>query len=393
MRALPRPPLLSLGCLALVLLAGSRFTFAADEIQSKRVHFKTADEVELSGTFYRSMPAAGKRDKDAVVLLLHDFRHKEGGGSKEAGLIHLASQLQKEGYSVLTFDFRGFGKSTSVNAEKFWLYSHNRGMRGVSRTKPPAAIDQKNFSAAYYPFLVNDITAARSYLNILNDAGELNASNIIVIGAGQGATLGALWMASECRRQRDPNSDKLFPDVFPAVWGPATQFDSPEGNDLAAAVWLTISPTLENRNVGKPLTQALVDTAKTAKIPTYFLYGSSDRAAETLTNYHMKAITMENGKELDQKGVKKKAVPGVKDLKGSKMLGVARTGDYIVDYLNRVLEDRGVRVKKAREDKKFAFCWTIPWPEAARVRHILAKVPGETVTRIIDPRVIGLNSR
>ena len=37
-------------------------------------------------------------------------------------------------------------------------------------------------------------------ITIKNDDGEANSSNIIVIGAGEGATLGALWMASEWRR-------------------------------------------------------------------------------------------------------------------------------------------------------------------------------------------------
>ena len=140
MRALPRPPFLSLGCLSLFLLAGSGSLSAADDIESKRVHFTAYDEVELSGTFYRSMPASGKRDKDAVVLLLHDFRHAKGGGSKEDGWNQLAGQLQKEGYAVLSFDFRGFGNSKAVSP-KFWLLPHNQRMhprRGPQ--SPPRSI-------------------------------------------------------------------------------------------------------------------------------------------------------------------------------------------------------------------------------------------------------------
>lgn len=387
MRALPRPPFFSLGWVYLLLLFGSGPLSAADDIESKRVHFPAYDDIELSGTFYRSMPAAGKRDKDAVVLLLHDFRHAKGGGSKEDGWIHLAGELQKNGYSVLSFDFRGFGNSKSVSPN-FWKFAHNqRLIRGGARR--PASIDQKEFNSAYYPFLVNDIAAARAYLNTMNDAGEVNASNIVVIGAGQGATLGALWMASECRRQRDPASDRLLPGMLPQ-WNGLARFDDPEGNDLAASVWLTISPSLETRGLSKPLTSALVDAAKTAKIPTYFLYGSSDDKADNLATYHMKAITTENGKETESKGVKKKAIP-VKDLAGSKMLaGRFKTTEYIIDFLNRVLEDRGTRVRKAREDQKFAFCWTLPWPTARNVRRLVAKMPGEPVTRIIPPEAIGL---
>lgn len=390
MRALPRPPFFSLSCLALLLLAGSAPLSAA----GKRVHFPTYDEVELTGTFYQSTPAAGKRDKDAVVLLLHDFDHRKGGGSKEAGWTQLADRLQKEGYAVLSFDFRGFGNSKAVSP-KFWMYPHNnRGIRGGRSSRPPATIDQKDFAISYYPILVNDIAAARAYLNTLNDAGEVNASNIIVVGAGQGATLGALWVASECRRQRDPTSNNWFPGTLPQnVWGPLSRFDDPEGNDLAAAVWLTVSPSIEKRvNLARPLTSALVDAAKNAKIPTYFLYGSRDQKAENLANHHLKYITTENGKTVDQKGVKKKAVPGVGELAGSKMLGKGlRTDEYIIDYLNRVLEDRGTRVRKAREDQKFAFCWSVPWPSDRRVVHIPAKLPGEPVSQIIPVKeVLGI---
>jgi hypothetical protein len=390
MRVLPRPPIFPLVGLSLLVFAGSGRLSAADDIESKRVHFTTYDEVELGGTFYRSMPAAGKKDKDAVVLLLHDFRHAKGGGSKEDGWNQLAGELQKEGYSVLSFDFRGFGNSRSVSPA-FWRQPHNQnGIRGVSRSKPPTSIDQKTFYPTYYINLVNDIAAARAYLNSLNDAGEVNASNIILIGAGQGATLGALWLASECRRQRDPRSDRLLEGQLPN-WGPLSKFDDPEGNDIAAAVWLTISPSLETRLVGASLRSALVDAAKTAKIPTYFLYGKSDEPAARLATAHLNAILTENGKKIDQKGVKEKAIPDSGELSGSKLLGKGRkTTGYIIDYLNRVLEDRGNRVRKTREDQKYAFCWSMPWPTARSVHHILAKLPGEQVSRIIPINVMGL---
>jgi hypothetical protein len=375
-----------------LLLAGAGHLSAAqnsdDKIESKRVHFPTYDEVELSGSFYRSMPV-GKRDKDAVVLLLHDFHHNKGGGSQEDGWRQLAGQLQKEGYSVLSFDFRGFGNSKSVSP-KFWTYAHNKGFRGARSRTPPASIDQKEFSAGYYLNLINDIAAARAYLNVLNDAGEVNSSNILVVGAGQGATLGALWMASECRRQRDPRSDRLLENMLPE-WGPLTRFDEPEGNDVGAAVWLTVSPSLENRMLGGPLKTALVDTAKNAKVPTYFLYSKKDEKAASLTKSSMDAIISENGKKTEQKGVKEKGILGAGDLAGSKLLSARlKTGDYIVEFLNRVIEDRGSRTRKTREDQKYAFCWSWPWPTARNVERVLAKLPGEPVMHPIPPKILGL---
>jgi dienelactone hydrolase len=389
MRTLPHVLFGPLAALSLLLFAISRPLPAADDIQSKRVNFTTFDEVELSGTFYRSAPAGGKKDKDAVVLLLHDFRHLKGGSSQEDGWHQLAGQLQKEGYAVLSFDFRGFGNSKSVSP-RFWAFPHNnspRAIKGANKKNPPASIDEKDFHPTYFINLVNDIAAARAYLNVLNDAGEVNASNIVLIGAGQGATLGALWLASECRRQKDSQSDKLFPGMSPQF----SRLDDPEGNDVAAAVWLTIYPTLEGKLLGSSLTKALVDEAKKARIPTLFLYAKNDAKASDFLNKNneLKTLIAENSKK--KGGVKEKAIPGAGELAGSKLLSSRlKTADYILDYLNDVVEVRGTRVRKDRQDKNFAFCWSLPWPGPNANQRIVAKLPGEPVPHIIPLNVFGV---
>jgi alpha-beta hydrolase superfamily lysophospholipase len=394
MRLLPRCVVGSLAFLA-CLAVGSEHLFAAGEDakpEGKRVNFKSYDEVELTGTFYRAAPAAGNRDKDTVVMLLHDFNHLKGGGSHQDGWNHLAGELQKAGYNVFSFDFRGFGESKSVG-EKFWTFASNRGAGRGRTVKPPSSIDQKEFSQSYYLNLVNDIAAARSYLNVLNDAGDVNSSNIVVIGAGQGATLGALWMASECRRQRDNQSDRLLPGMNPFF----RTLDDPEGNDLAAAVWLTISPELERRLLGTAVKSAMVDTAKNARIPTYFLYGKNDDKAATLATNYLNAINNDTGKtsktesKTESKGVKAKGVPGSGTLAGSMLLSPRqKTSKEIVDFLNRVVEDRGTRVRKDRQDMKYAFCWSLPWPTKNVRARPVAKMPGESVTRIIPSEALGV---
>lgn len=390
MRSLPRAWLIPLAALCSLLLTGDERLSAADDkdnIESKRVHFPTFDEVELSGTFYRSMPSSGKKDKDAVVLLLHDFRHDKGGSSQEDGWRPLAGRLQREGYAVLSFDFRGFGGSKSVSP-KFWKFAHNQRLRGAGRSAPPASIDQKSFSAGYYITLVNDIAAARAYLDVLNDAGDVNSSNILIVGAGQGAALGALWMASECRRQKDPTSDRVMEGRLPDWTNPFKSFSQPEGDDLGAAVWLTISPKLETRLLGAPLKSAIVDTAKNAKISTCFLYSKKDDDAMRLTKGFLTALGTD-GKKTDQKGIKEKAIVGAGDLSGSKLLsGRLKTTDNIVEFLNSVVEDRGTRTRRTRDSQKYAYCWSIPWPTARNVRRVLAKLPGEALPHLIPDNVL-----
>jgi len=95
-----------------VLMALTPASRAAD---SDRVKFDTVDSVQLQGQFY---PAKGKDGKEkAVVLLLHDI-HK-GGNSGQDGWGALAEALQKDGFAVLSFDFRGHGDSTNVGGQ-FW---------------------------------------------------------------------------------------------------------------------------------------------------------------------------------------------------------------------------------------------------------------------------------
>lgn len=388
MRTLSHAPFVSLAAVSMLLLSAANPISAADNIQAKKVSFTTFDEVELSGTFYRSAPGNGKKDKDAVVLLLHDFRHLKGGGSQEDGWHRLAGELQKEGYAVLSFDFRGFGNSKSVSP-KFWTYPHNgsKWIKGANKKNPPATIDEKDFTQGYFITLVNDIAAARAYLNVLNDAQEVNASNILVVGAGQGATLGALWLMSECRRQKDNQSDRLFPGMHPQF----RFLEEPEGNDVAAAVWMTVYPTLENKPVGKALINALAEEAKTGRIPSYFLYSKNDTKAYDFLykNNELKNLLAENSKK--KGGVKEKAIPGAGELSGSKLLsGRLKTTDYIISYLNNVVEERGSKVRKDRQDRKYAFCWSLPWPKSRNPSRIAAKMPDEPVTRLIPLNVLGL---
>ena len=76
----------------------------------KQVDIVTVDKVELKGKFYASK---GKDNKDApCVLMLHAWG--ESSDNKEWNA--LARKLQDKGHAVLTFDFRGHGESTTVQA-------------------------------------------------------------------------------------------------------------------------------------------------------------------------------------------------------------------------------------------------------------------------------------
>jgi pimeloyl-ACP methyl ester carboxylesterase len=334
----------------------------------KRVSFRSSDGVELQGTFY---PGSGKRD--AVVLLLHNIDMKKGGNSHQDGLVHLAERLQKDGYAVLTFDFRGFGDSKSVSKE-FW---HNNRIRAPRKADPPDTIDQKDFPAQYYPYLVNDIAAAKAYLDRKNDARDVNSSNLVVIGCGEGATLGALWMASEWKKKKAT--------AFGFAGQPILDAD-PEGKDEAAAVWLSISPSLAGRPV--PVKSWLTEVAGLYKVPMAFLYGDGDTKSANAAQAYLNSIRNPPG----ARKAEKLDLTNVQPIKGTSLSGSQllqrslRTEDWIVDkYLAKALEKRGSREWKKREVDKFAYFWAPP-----QRAPFLAKSVGEDVARPVPLPMMGI---
>jgi pimeloyl-ACP methyl ester carboxylesterase len=200
------------------------------------VSIPTADGLKLAGTFYAA--PAGK--KGPCVLMLHDFQFGNIG-RKGRDWVNLATGLQKQGCAVLTFDFRGCGdnrNSKDLLPATFLRHPANmlvqggfnpqfpRGMRGQTTQ---SAINSMFFPPRYLPWLVQDVVAARLWLDLQHDAGKVNSSNLVLIGEGEGARLGTLWLATEARRYRTA-------DLVPGVAVSSLY----ESRDLRGAVWIDV---------------------------------------------------------------------------------------------------------------------------------------------------------
>src|SRR6185436_13587529 len=115
------------------------------------------------------------------------------------------------------------------NEKGFWDELSNRqGVKGFVASKPrPTEIKHEQFNTNYFTVLANDIAAAKSFLD---EQPDCNSSNLILIGARDGATMGALWLNSEWYRFR----------YLPAGPGRPATLDrqNPEGKATVAAVWL-----------------------------------------------------------------------------------------------------------------------------------------------------------
>jgi dienelactone hydrolase len=317
--SMPRPlsPRAVLCCLAALTWFGIP---AAASAQNKKtgeeVQFESPDKVELHGTFYSSDKA-----KAPCVILLHNF----GGNRQEKGIEELAQAMSKE-YAVLTFDFRGHGESTKVDAT-FWGYPNNALIKGSP--KRPSKINFKDFPTAYRPVLANDVLAARRFLDKQNDGNECNSSNIIVIGAEEGAAIGALWIASEWQRFRMTKN---------ALGRPVRDTSKIEGEDIACAVWLSIPKTLgAGGNVGAWLRGP--GNKVRDKVPMAFFYGEKDQkaasAAQALLN------ELKPGKE-KLEFTAPRAIKGTSHA-GANLIGQKslKTEEDIVAYLEKVMQKRG----------------------------------------------------
>src|SRR5262249_37940227 len=149
----------------------------------------TADKVTLKGSFY---PGANGK-KSACVILLHEF----GSDRTKGGWDDLAKALEKEGFAVLSFDFRGHNDSCTVDPQYFWNFPMNAVFRRSKTGDTISANDIKLKKFTYLPHLINDIAAAKRYLETRNDASDCNVSNLFIIGSKEGAALGASWLAYE----------------------------------------------------------------------------------------------------------------------------------------------------------------------------------------------------
>jgi len=316
---------------------------AADKDEKKtkeydEVKFDTVDQVEIHGRFYAG---AGKK-KAATILMLT----KLGGDIRQDGWDRLAEALKKEGYSVLLFDFRGCGDSKNISPD-FWKVANNvTSIKGGAGTPVKNTIDFKDFNKSYYPTLVNDIAAARLFLDRRNDSGECNSSDLILIGAEDGAALGMAWIYSEWYRYHLDSIGKLE--------------STPAGHDIAGAVWLSFK-----RNVGSYnpyMDEWFRYIGREKKTPIAFVSGDGDKSGEELGQYWVNFMKKKEGKgDPGSKLTGFRSIDKADKVVGSELLQKnLKTQDWIVEYIGKTMEARGSTEWGQREVKKNAYVWVFP---------------------------------
>ena len=99
----------------------------ADPNRRTAVRF-TSDGVALAGHLYRP-PGATAGDRTPALAMLGPF-----SSVKEQTLPHYAERLANQGYTVLTFDSRGFGESDAAPGRPHWHYDPNEIIQDYCNT-------------------------------------------------------------------------------------------------------------------------------------------------------------------------------------------------------------------------------------------------------------------
>lgn len=301
------------------------------------VKITTIDGVDLHGNFF-----AGARAGAPTVIMLAPI----GQTSEKESWMSLAKFLQK-GYTVLTFDYRGHGKSKTLSDEKtFWSIPFNA--KHVKGRPTDVSIDQKNFSKAYQPALCNDISAVKAFLDRKNDQRQCNTASTVLIAAESGATLGALWLNSDWHRY------KLVPNPMNPFLPPIPHA-TPEGKDVVACIWLSVKTELGGKTV--TVSNMLEMPGRVGFTPMTFMYGDGDAKGKSTATALEKYL---------RRGFKDKEpklkFTGVTSVKGTKLTGMSLlepglgTDKAIMDYLDLVTLSKGNEWYE-REFRKTSFLW------------------------------------
>jgi pimeloyl-ACP methyl ester carboxylesterase len=315
------------------------------KVESETINFETADAVQIQGTIYK--PLFGKdqivsakgADDAPVVMLLHSYMADPNAKEWDG----LAIKLAEKGFHVLRFDFRGHGKSTVIN-KQFWGFAENSTpLSKMAKKKPlPQALEKADIKgeAYYFPVLVNDIMAARVALDKMNDAGKLNTATVYLIGAGDAATLGMMYMATEWTRPQKPTEfeAKLIRSL-PLV-NPDPR--SSAGKDIAGAVWLSPArPASVSEKAMKSWVEAFTDLRESN--PVLCLHGDGDTAGRKVGEFIVNEMLV--AKPGPTARLNKlpftKVMPIEKSkLTGAELLKAPGTEDAILKYLETLEKDR-----------------------------------------------------
>jgi hypothetical protein len=203
-----------------------------DEIGS----FRTQDGLAIRRYWY----SANKGTADAVLMF------PAPGNKVNDTWISLAKAINKEGFSVMLFDWRGCGMNGPdrpggpervLERPEAWKNDIISNTVLKLTTVETKGLDwNKNMSGRLKDTVLYDLMAARFALDKLNDANQCNTNRIWLVSEGAGSHLALAWIAAESQRNTSYVKGNRFDDAPPPEMTPATF-------DYVGFVSLSYSPT------------------------------------------------------------------------------------------------------------------------------------------------------
>jgi hypothetical protein len=319
-------------------------------LPTEEVRIETCDGARLHGTLYPS-PQKALKEQGPCVLMVPEVGR---GSRKDAAWVRLAQRLQKDGCSVVTFDFRGCGENRSSEQlmNRFWVYQANRAvlLPWVKKGNgTQASLDASQFPPSYLPWLVQDIVAARNFLDLQHEEGRLNSQNLVVIAAGEGTALTALWLAAECFRHK-------------TTFGLLTVPGPPESRDLMAVVWIDSQTTVGRQSVLPSLRLAQTALARARGLPKMlFVHDGSSAGASGRSKSMMKI--------LNQRPESEKAITGA-GRGGQAVLADPEGEKAVLDFLATVRKGHEMRAWDRRTYAASGFVWALSGKQSPAKRFL-----------------------
>jgi len=324
------------------LLSGSGSSLGQEPVEGR---FPTADGLKISYTWYE-----GKNGTNSdTVLLVHNYTSDSSKGPWST----LAKSLQKEGYAVLSFDFRGHGKSADFKVmdrpDEFVKFTFNRYCGKALNAKTIKDLNKAQFSPSYYPYLINDLTGARRFIDGKSDAGQCNGGRIFVVAEQSICPLVMLWITTEYAR---------------FACGPVARNDPPEfisaGRDICAAVFLSWSNSIAG---AQALTVAqkvsadkefgsetvLIGDQVRQKVAMAFIYGKEDKGSAAEAALWMSRFGVPVRNKADEILKYTREIAGAEKLSGIKLLDIGeaqKDKDEKVSVVDEKIRDFFVGMRK-----------------------------------------------
>jgi pimeloyl-ACP methyl ester carboxylesterase len=323
--------------LGLMLLAGCAFVLVPERARAQgnrapepsNAVLTTKDNQAVHITYWAA-PRGDLQQESPVVVLLH---MKGGNRFVWSGEDGLATELQRQGFAVISVDLRGHGESVAGGAGLPAGNANQDPKRGGKK----GGRDVELKPVDYARMVDADMEAVKRFIYEKNQAKELNMNRMGIVGAELGANVAASYAVLDWMKA--PHDD-----------GPVGS-QTPKGQDVQALVLISPHVSFPGMSISKSLM-----TLREPRWNISFMFASAedDRAAKTAVERLFTTV-----KQMDKDGERTVSMEYKGRLLGTDMLRKRlQLEDNIVFFLKERLQklpnhpwrDRQSKREKARQN-------------------------------------------